>query len=250
MSIIPRLTRLLKKEQSSTTITTSTNINQWTVVAGVVSTAPIRKTSMTGGNTLRASSTSMQAPPLTAQATYAGASPAAGKPPVALGSSNTNLNSGATLNDSRLVFLTVNINDNHRLAQIKANGVHDDNFFYTLKHEYIAKRGYMRSLFSIWRYSGCDFVKVSKCTLYINESSLLIPFSLRRLKSASTCQEAKGCPKLRTLNTSLTLNQLIQCLQSADTNLNVGFTDVTRAVRNTSIISEDVEDNAVRKRTL
>ena len=250
MSIVPKLTQLLEKEQSSTISTIGTYINQRAVAAGVVSTALNQETSITGGNTLGASLTSMQIPPLIAQATYTGASPAAGRPPVALGSSNTNLNSGATLDNSRFIFLTVNINNDYRLAQIKAIGVHDDNFFDALKREYIAKRGLMRFLFSIWRYSGCDFVKVSKCTLYINKLSLLIPFSLRRLRSVSTCQEAKGCPTLRTLNMSLALNQLIQCLQLADMSLNVSFTDVIRAVKSTSTTSKDVEDSAVRKQML
>lgn len=33
------------------------------------------------------------------------------------------------ITNSRLVFLTVNVNEEYQLAQIKSNGIHDDNFF-------------------------------------------------------------------------------------------------------------------------
>lgn len=59
------------------------------------------------------------------------------------------------------IFLTVNNNDNHRLAQIKADLLQDDSFFARLKEEYINKRGRVRMIFSIWRYAGCEFRKVS-----------------------------------------------------------------------------------------
>jgi hypothetical protein len=64
-----------------------------------------------------------------------------------------------------LVFLTVNTNEEYRLAQIKTNGVHDDNFFEELKREYTRLRGWIRRVFSIWRYAGSDFSKVCDYTL-------------------------------------------------------------------------------------
>jgi hypothetical protein len=64
-----------------------------------------------------------------------------------------------------LVFLTVNINEEYRLAQIKTNGVHDDNFFEELKREYTRLRGWIRRVFSIWRYAGSDFSKVCDYSL-------------------------------------------------------------------------------------
>jgi hypothetical protein len=66
--------------------------------------------------------------------------------------------------DRNIVFLTINNNGNYRLAQMKEH--EDDSFFTRLKHEYIEKRGKLRMIFSIWRYAGCEFRRVSKDTVW------------------------------------------------------------------------------------
>jgi hypothetical protein len=74
---------------------------------------------------------------------------------------NTSSAGGTIPVDPRLVFLTVNNNEHHQLAQIKAHILEDDSFFEALKQEYVQKRGTLRMILSIWRYAGCEFRRAS-----------------------------------------------------------------------------------------
>lgn len=62
--------------------------------------------------------------------------------------------------DPLLVFFAVKIGEDHRLAQIHVHGIHDDEFFDELRHQYKKLRGVVRHIFSIWGYAGSDFFKV------------------------------------------------------------------------------------------
>jgi hypothetical protein len=59
------------------------------------------------------------------------------------------------------VFFVVNAGSDNHLAQIKAINVSTHQFFYKIRKEYYRLRGSLRSWFSIWRYSHCDFCVVS-----------------------------------------------------------------------------------------
>lgn len=60
----------------------------------------------------------------------------------------------------RVLFLAKQGGD-YRLAQICVSNMTCHTFFSTMKKEYFRLRGVLRSWFSVWRYSHCDFYKVS-----------------------------------------------------------------------------------------
>lgn len=70
----------------------------------------------------------------------------------------------------RLVFLTVNNNEDYRLAQIEALALEDDCFFAKLREEYVRKRGTFRMLFSPWRYAGCEFRRASNQSVFVRNN--------------------------------------------------------------------------------
>jgi hypothetical protein len=251
VSIVPKFRRLLSKEQSSVLDTTCIITNQRTVAGQVGGTTASVQTRTSNSNAFSANSNVLQASPSAAQSGYTTTSSGNGKARHNIDTMNTGASSSVTPQRSTIVFLSINNNDSHRLAQIKADNVQDDSFFETLKSEYIAKRGLMRLLFSIWRYSGCDFFEVSNSTLIYEYFSHLIPhFSLKKSKSASMYHVVKACPKPQTMSMNSTQDQPIQCLQLVGMNSNADSIVVIRAVRSICIFGENVEDNVVRTRTL
>ena len=61
----------------------------------------------------------------------------------------------------QLVILMVKKGMEHRLAQIGVSGHTCQTFFSAMKVEYLSLRGFWRKWLSVWRYSHCDFYKVS-----------------------------------------------------------------------------------------
>lgn len=49
----------------------------------------------------------------------------------------------------------------HKLSQICLDGLNNHMFFDRLKEEYLRLRGILRGRFSVWRFSHCDFYKVT-----------------------------------------------------------------------------------------
>ena len=62
------------------------------------------------------------------------------------------------------IFLGVNRGSEYRLTQWEVHDFSDNQFFKTLKRRYIKERGFWRLCFSWYRYSGCEFWKVSSST--------------------------------------------------------------------------------------
>jgi hypothetical protein len=94
-------------------------------------------------------------------------SPAFGNLPVQEYPPQNPLNEGPAINvNSLIVFFTVKVKEDHKLAQIETYGLGDDEFFGILKREYLRFRGIIRRVFSIWRYAGSDFVKVCSSLLH------------------------------------------------------------------------------------
>ena len=67
--------------------------------------------------------------------------------------------------DHRILFI-VKQSTEYKLAQICVNGLNSHTFFSALRHKYFHLRGFLRSWFSVWRYSHCDFYMVSIWTFY------------------------------------------------------------------------------------
>jgi hypothetical protein len=59
------------------------------------------------------------------------------------------------------IFLVVTTGDRHRLAQLPVDGLGDDHFFKLLRRQYLGIRGCILNIFSIWKFSHCDFIMVS-----------------------------------------------------------------------------------------
>ena len=49
----------------------------------------------------------------------------------------------------------------YKLAHIPITQVDDEGFFRMVRENYFRLRGFIRSWFSVWRYSHCDFYEVS-----------------------------------------------------------------------------------------
>jgi hypothetical protein len=60
----------------------------------------------------------------------------------------------------RVLFLAKRGGD-YRLAQICVSNMNSHTFFSSMRKEYYRLRGFLRTWFSVWRYSHCDFYKVS-----------------------------------------------------------------------------------------
>jgi hypothetical protein len=60
------------------------------------------------------------------------------------------------------VLLVVKTGTDHRLAQIPVKDITSFQFFQKLRSEYFRLRDIWRRCLSVWRYSHCDFYKVSK----------------------------------------------------------------------------------------
>ncbi|KAH7631266.1 hypothetical protein B0T09DRAFT_339512 [Sordaria sp. MPI-SDFR-AT-0083] len=86
--------------------------------------------------------------------------PPASQPQIAGGNGATVIGIGQP--DRRVLFI-VSQGIDYKLAQICITGLNDcQAFFGTLKENYFRLRGQLRSWFSIWRYSHCDFYKCEK----------------------------------------------------------------------------------------
>jgi hypothetical protein len=70
----------------------------------------------------------------------------------------TNVN---TIDTAKYIFLGVTAGDGLHLAQIEVHNHDDDQFFHVLRGNYHRLRGLFREWFGIWKFSHCDFVKVS-----------------------------------------------------------------------------------------
>jgi hypothetical protein len=86
-------------------------------------------------------------------------------------SSNMTTLGQTSIETALYVFLAVQTGDESRLAQIKAQNLHDDAFFETLRDEYKILRGFARRIFSIWKYSHCEFSRVSRIILDVTVCS-------------------------------------------------------------------------------
>jgi hypothetical protein len=65
----------------------------------------------------------------------------------------------------RVIFMVKHGTD-YKLAQICVSGVSCHDFFSTLSRKYFHLRGFLRSWFSVWRYSHCDFYRASTWGFY------------------------------------------------------------------------------------
>jgi hypothetical protein len=65
----------------------------------------------------------------------------------------------------RVLFLAKKGGD-YRLAQICVSNMNCYTFFSTMNKEYFRLRGVLRGWFSVWRYSHCEFYKVSAIAWY------------------------------------------------------------------------------------
>lgn len=63
------------------------------------------------------------------------------------------------------VLLLVQTGTDYSLAQIPVQDTTSLGFFKKLRSEYLRLRGIWRQHFSVWRYSHCDFYKVTSTTL-------------------------------------------------------------------------------------
>jgi hypothetical protein len=69
------------------------------------------------------------------------------------------------------VLLGTTVGEDIDLAQIEIQGHNDEQFFREPRTEYFKVRGIFRRVFSIWRYSHCDFVKVILTPSFLDSSS-------------------------------------------------------------------------------
>lgn len=87
----------------------------------------------------------------------------------------------SAVTDSRVLFLVKRGTD-YKLAQICVKGLHCREFFMQLRQEYFHLRGFFRGWLSVWRYSHCDFYRVSSLRLYrtlvLSTDSSLHPIKL------------------------------------------------------------------------
>lgn len=77
---------------------------------------------------------------------------------IALSSGSTN---ALNANIESHVFLLVKRLSDYQVAQWRVDPGSDDDFFRSLKAEYIKQRGLLRYWLSIYRFSHCDFRRVS-----------------------------------------------------------------------------------------
>ncbi|KAJ5301623.1 hypothetical protein N7508_006486 [Penicillium antarcticum] len=83
-------------------------------------------------------------------------------PSLRLRPSGHNVNSAdMSITRQHVLFLAKQGGD-YRLAQICISNMTCHSFFSTMKKEYFRLRGVLRSWFSVWRYSHCDFYKFEK----------------------------------------------------------------------------------------
>lgn len=68
----------------------------------------------------------------------------------------------------RVLFLVKQSGD-YKLAQICVSNINSYTFLSTMRTEYFRLRGVLRGWFSIWRYSHCDFYKVSALVWYFRD---------------------------------------------------------------------------------
>lgn len=71
---------------------------------------------------------------------------------------NTNLQ--GTVKPERYVIILVKRADRYLMSQVDVCELCDNTFFQSLRIEYRRLRGWLRNLFSVWRYSHCDFYQV------------------------------------------------------------------------------------------
>ncbi len=71
-----------------------------------------------------------------------------------------NVNVQGTVKQERYVIMLVKRADTHLMSQIDVRQLCDNTFFQSLRKEYRRLRGWLRNLFSVWRYSHCDFYQV------------------------------------------------------------------------------------------
>jgi hypothetical protein len=74
----------------------------------------------------------------------------------------------------RRVLLIVKSGTDHHLTQMLVHEITSLGFFKKLRSEYFRLRGFWRSRLSVWRYSHCDFYKVSQAYNLNFENLLLI----------------------------------------------------------------------------
>jgi hypothetical protein len=75
------------------------------------------------------------------------------------------MNADINIPNHRVLFI-VKQSAEYKLAQICVNGLNSHTFFSTLRDKYFHLRGFLRSWFSVWRYSHCDFYMASIWTFY------------------------------------------------------------------------------------
>lgn len=127
----------------------------------------------------------------------------------------------------RVLFLAKQGGD-YRLAQISVSNMACHTFFSTMKIEYFRLRGILRGWFSVWRYSHCDFYKVSVFVLYFRMGFKYKICSSSSSMTASLRSESKiHSPTTRIPITSINQDQWTTFRQSQSTNLRNVSTPVT-----------------------
>lgn len=71
-----------------------------------------------------------------------------------------NTNVQGTVKQERYVIILVKRADRCLMSQVDVGQLCDNTFFQALRTEYRRLRGWLRNLFSVWRYSHCDFYQV------------------------------------------------------------------------------------------
>ena len=127
----------------------------------------------------------------------------------------------------RVLFLAKQGGD-YRLAQICVSNMTCHTFFSTMKMEYFRLRGVLRGWFSVWRYSHCDFYKVSVFILYLRMGFKSKACSSSSSMTTSSRSEAKiHSPTMRIPITSINQDQWTTFRQSQSTSSRNVSTPVT-----------------------
>lgn len=73
------------------------------------------------------------------------------------------------------VFLSTKVGYEYCLSQIAVTNIGDGGFFNAIRREYLGKKGWLRRLFSIWRFGYCDFSMVSLTKRHVATEADLWP---------------------------------------------------------------------------
>lgn len=76
-------------------------------------------------------------------------------------STNTSTQLSTPILPSYRILLLVRTGRDYKLSQIDVSVLSCNQFFSRLRTSYLGLRGFLRTYFSVWRYSHCDFYMVT-----------------------------------------------------------------------------------------